>query len=208
MQSIIYKLGPPCLHQTWKLYEYRESTEAVLDIIYAMRSYQKWAVLATLSVVIPVSFAREGTDKFPTVDVLNGTYHGVHSQHYDQDVFLGVPYTQQPVDDVLLQIPHSLNTSWTKPRNATEYSPSCLGYGQSEGASESCLTLNVVRPGGTKLEDKLPVAVWLYGGGFTSGSSTDQRYNLSFIVEQSVKMGTPMIAISLNHRLHCWGLMW
>lgn len=87
-------------------------------------------------------------------------------------------------------------------------SPSCLGYGQSEGASESCLTLNVVRPSGTKLEDKLPVAVWTYGGGYTSGSSADQRYNLSFIVDQSVQMGTPIVAVSFNYRLHCWGFMW
>lgn len=50
--------------------------------------------------------------------------------------------------------------------------------------------------------------VWIYGGGFTQGSSANQQYNLSFIVDQSVQIGTPMIAVSLNYRLHCWGFMW
>ncbi|PCH06537.1 Carboxylesterase, type B [Penicillium occitanis (nom. inval.)] len=173
-----------------------------------MWSFRKWAILAALFAIIPSCASGKGPNKSPTVDVLNGTYYGIHNQHYDQDFFLGVPYAHQPVGDLRLQIPHSLNTSWTGPRNATEYSPSCLGYNQSTGASEACLTLNVVRPSGTKPEDKLPVAVWIYGGGFTSGSSSNQKYNLSFIVDQSVQMGTPMIAVSLNYRLHCWGFMW
>lgn len=52
------------------------------------------------------------------------------------------------------------------------------------------------------------VLVWIYGGGFTSGSASDPQYNLSYIVDQSVKIGRPMIATSINYRLHCWGFMW
>jgi carboxylesterase type B len=32
--------------------------------------------------------------------------------------------------------------------------------------SEDCLTINVVRPAGTKAGDKLPVLFWIFGGGF------------------------------------------
>jgi triacylglycerol lipase len=88
-----------------------------------MRLSPKWAVLAVLFATIPCTVGK-GPDKVPTVGVLNGTYYGVHSRHYDQDFFLGVPYAQQPVGNLRLQVPHSLNTSWTEPRNATEYSPS------------------------------------------------------------------------------------
>ncbi|KAE8307788.1 Alpha/Beta hydrolase protein [Aspergillus transmontanensis] len=144
----------------------------------------------------------------PTARVLNGTYYGVHNDHYDQDLFLGMPYAQQPVGDLRLRTPQSLNESWTTPRNATEYSPACLGYGQTSGASEACLTLNVVRPSGASPSDNLPVSVWIYGGGFTGGSSSDPRYNLTFIVNESVTIGTPMIGVSINYRLHCWGYMW
>ncbi|GKZ39391.1 hypothetical protein AbraIFM66950_000220 [Aspergillus brasiliensis] len=151
---------------------------------------------------------RAGIPSNPSVTVRNGTYYGLHNEHYNQDFFLGMPYALQPVGDLRLQTPQSLNTSWSSARNATQYSPACVGFGQTEGASEACLTLNVIRPGNTSTHDRLPVAVWIYGGGFTSGSSSDPQYNLSYIVDQSVQMGQPMIAVSLNYRLHCWGFMW
>jgi carboxylesterase type B len=39
------------------------------------------------------------------------------------------------------------------------------------------------------------------------GGSADKRYNLSFIVSDSVKLGTPMIAVSLNYRLSAYGFL-
>lgn len=54
---------------------------------------------------------------------------------------------------------------------------------------EDCLTLNVVRGDDIKPGAGLPVAVWIHGGGFGDGSSRDQRYNLSAIVQQSHKIG-------------------
>ena len=167
----------------------------------------------------------------PTVAVRNGSYFGVHLNNYQQDIFLGIPFAQPPVGDLRLRVPVSLNTSWTGVRNATEYSPACFGYGEDTefGAgnycSEDCLTLNVVRPSGHG-NKKLPVGVWIYGlvhtfgissvqfinrdprGGFYEGSSRDPRYNLSFIVQQSVEIGKPIIGVSFNYRLHGWGFLY
>lgn len=98
---------------------------------------------------------RHGTT--PTADVLNGTYFGVHNEQYDQDFFLGVPFAQPPIDELRLQVPQSLNTTWAESRNATKYGPICLGYNQTTGASEDCLTLNIVRPSGVLPDAKLPV---------------------------------------------------
>ncbi|KAL2813467.1 carboxylesterase [Aspergillus cavernicola] len=182
----------------------------------ASKSFVAFHRLATWSTILITgalcaAFEKEGGSGIaahPQAIVRNGTYYGLHSVQYDQDYFLGMPFAQQPVGDLRLQTPQPLNTSWSTARNATEYSPACVGYGQTEGASEACLTLNVVRPGGISSDERLPVAVWIYGGGFTSGSSSNPQYNLSFIVDQSVKMGRPMIGVSLNYRLHCWGFMW
>ncbi|KAJ5635900.1 carboxylesterase [Penicillium longicatenatum] len=175
-------------------------------------------VFSILSLLLPreafgtVTCRRNGhlecLPRAPTAETRNGTYHGIHNDNYNQDFFLGIPYAQQPVGYLRLRTPQSLNESWTMPRNATEYSPACVGYKQSVGASEACLTLNVIRPSGVSPNERLPVAVWIYGGGFTSGSSANQQYNLSFIVEESVKVSSPIIAVSLNYRLHCWGFMW
>lgn len=37
------------------------------------------------------------------------------------------------------------------------------------------------------------------------GGSADKRYNMTFIVQNSVEMGTPVIGVSLNYRLHAFG---
>lgn len=168
-------------------------------------------VLATLST--SVASSKIPYNASPKVKVLNGTYEGVYNQKYNQDLFLGIPYAQPPVDDLRLRVPQPLNTSWEGTRNATEYSPQCIGYGSDTWVlgnyvSEDCLTINVVRPAGTSSKNtNLPVALWIHGGGFTNGGSSDPRYNLSFIVEQSVKMGTPMVAASINYRLQNWGFL-
>lgn len=115
---------------------------------------------ATLTSVLLATAAKEEHREkaHPSVTVLNGTYYGLHNTHYNQDFFLGIPFAQQPVGDLRFQIPRQLNTSWSVPRNATEYSPACVGYKQTQGASEACLTLNVVRPADFARYDNLPVA--------------------------------------------------
>jgi carboxylesterase type B len=148
----------------------------------------------------------------PIVDLSNGTYRGTYNQHYHQDLFLGMPYAKAPVNDLRLRVPQSLNSTWTGIRNATKYSPSCIGYGSDtwvlgNHVSEDCLSINVVRPAGLPEGAKLPVAVWIHGGGWVNGGSSDPRYNLSFIVEQSVRNGMPIIAASMNYRLHAWGFL-
>lgn len=67
--------------------------------------------------------------------------------------------------------------------------------------------MNVIRPAGFSRDEKLPVAVWIFGGGFVQGSGVDKRYNMSFIVQHSVEIGQPMIAVTINYRLSAWGFL-
>lgn len=104
----------------------------------------------------------------------------------------------------------SLNQSWDDVRSATQYSPNCLSYvieEQGHKLSEDCLYVNVVRPSRVADTAELPVAFWIHSGGFTTGGSAYARYNLSFIVEQSVKIGTPIVAVSFNYRLSAYGFL-
>ena len=73
--------------------------------------------------------------------------------------------------------------------------------------SENCLTLNVVRPVGVFAHAKLPVAVWIYGGGFAEGSTSLSINNLSYFVNASTAMGKPLIAVSMNFRQTFFGLI-
>ncbi|CAI7575320.1 unnamed protein product [Penicillium pancosmium] len=148
--------------------------------------------------------------KTPTATVRNGTYSGVHSSTYDQDFFLGIPYAQQPVGNLRFTVPQSLNESWDGVHDAKDYSDICVGYGTDSiwyPQSEACLTLNVIRDSSAKKSSKLPVGVWIHGGGFYMGSGADQRYNMSTIVANSYKIGKPFIAVTLNYRLSAWGFI-
>jgi hypothetical protein len=85
----------------------------------------------------------------------------------------------------------------------------CYGYGSDQWnypVSENCLYMNVIRPAG-HAHEKLPVAFWIHGGGFYQGGGIDQRYNISFMIENSVKIGKPIIGISINYRLSAWGFL-
>lgn len=170
--------------------------------------------LITVSLLAGLAWARPASDSKPVATVQNGSYYGVLNPTYNQDNFLGIPYAQPPTGDLRFRAPQPLNESWDGLRNATEYSPQCFGYGSDTWilgnyVSEDCLTINVVRPHGVGQDDatKLPVALWIHGGGLTNGGSSDPRYNLSRIVDQSVQMGKPMIAASMNYRLHAWGFL-
>lgn len=58
----------------------------------------------------------------PTARVKNGTLLGVHSDAYDQDFFLGIPYAQPPVGSLRYRAPASLNSSWYDAKPATQNS--------------------------------------------------------------------------------------
>lgn len=125
-------------------------------------------LVSSLSLVAAALATPLHNPKSPVVTILNGSYAGIHNQHFNQDFFLGIPFAQPPILDLRLRIPQSLNTSFPEIRNATDYSPACIGYGEDTyiGAgnytSEDCLTLNIVRPDGYQGR-KLPVGVWIYG---------------------------------------------
>lgn len=110
----------------------------------------------------------------PTGVTKNGTYEGFHISSFNQEAFYGIPFALPPVGPLRLRHPVTYNQSWEGIRNATVRSASCPGYdGFSDGLilNEDCLTLDVVRPANTTVDSKLPVFVWIYGGGSYSLTS-------------------------------------
>lgn len=71
--------------------------------------------------------------------------------------------------------------------------------------SEDCLTLRVDRPANTTSTDKLPVMVWIYGGGDTIGQIYDQIYDPSQLLASANGKGTPVIFVAMNYRLGIFG---
>ncbi|KAF4580247.1 hypothetical protein EYR40_003229 [Pleurotus pulmonarius] len=71
--------------------------------------------------------------------------------------------------------------------------------------SEDCLSINVIVPSTATPTSKLPVAVWIFGGGFELGSPN--MYDGGPIVERSIQLGEPVIYVSMNYRLNAFGFL-
>lgn len=171
------------------------------------------SLLASSSLAAAAVLPRNASSAAPIVNLKNGSYYGVHSSQYEQDYFLGMPFAQPPLGDLRLRQPQSLNSTWADIRNATVYQPECIGYGSDQWVlgnyiSEDCLSVNVIRPADVDSTAKLPVAVFFNPGGWVEGGNSDPRYNMSFIVRQSMEMGTPIMAVSPNYRLSLFGFLY
>ncbi|KAJ5585740.1 hypothetical protein N7450_005527 [Penicillium hetheringtonii] len=146
----------------------------------------------------------------PTAITRNGTIQGIQLPFFQQDLFLGIPYAQAP----RLDNPQPVNTTYDhdSPFDASRYGNTCYGFGSNEllglTQSEDCLNLNIIRPSRTIEENNanpFPVLFWIYGGGLHQGSSADPMWNLTYIVQRSVKEQQPLIAVSINYRLSFLG---
>ena len=120
--------------------------------------------------------------------------------------FLGIPYAAPPLGDLRWTAPVPV-AKWAGVKKATEFGSHCMQgrvFGDmvfhDPGASEDCLTLNLGVPD-KHVEPKLPVMVWIYGGGFVAGTTSEGRQEGSHLAQQGV------IVVSMNYRLGVFGFM-
>ncbi|KAJ7784796.1 Alpha/Beta hydrolase protein [Mycena olivaceomarginata] len=71
--------------------------------------------------------------------------------------------------------------------------------------SEDCLNLNIARPSGVDAGAKLPVIVFIYGGGFFTGFNEEQTTAPDGMILESVQNGLPVIHVHMNYRLTIFG---
>lgn len=71
--------------------------------------------------------------------------------------------------------------------------------------SEDCLSLRVDRPAHTNSSAKLPVMVWIYGGGDSIGQIYDGAYDPSGLVINAAQKGSPVIYVAMNYRVGIFG---
>ncbi|KAF9960536.1 hypothetical protein BGZ70_008574 [Mortierella alpina] len=75
-------------------------------------------------------------------------------------------------------------------------------------SEHDCLSLNIFMPtSALDSSEKLPVLVWIYGGGFKIGSITAPLYDCTELVASSIELKKPMIVVAINHRLNYFGFM-
>ncbi|KAI9348726.1 Carboxylesterase family-domain-containing protein [Zopfochytrium polystomum] len=94
--------------------------------------------------------------------------------------------------------------------NATSFGPTCVQNFTATNPfsqSEDCLTINVYAPASIAKGAKLPVMVYVYGGNFDSGSSSNSAFNGSTLVHRSVELGQDVVVVTFNYRLGVFGFL-
>lgn len=112
--------------------------------------------------------------------------------------FANIPFAAAPIGPLRWQPPQPAS-GWTGTRDATVPGAICIqppangdpGVGPSP-MSEDCLTLNVWAPQGA---ERLPVMVWIHGGGYNNGSGTAALYDGTNLARRGV------VVVTINYRL-------
>jgi para-nitrobenzyl esterase len=115
--------------------------------------------------------------------------------------FLGIPYGKAPVGALRFAPPEPAEP-WTSTRDATAFGPSCpqpAGTLAASGAqNEDCLSVNVFVPTAASTTKPLPVMVFIHGGAFVSGGSSQYA-------GESLTAAGPVVLVTLNYRLGALG---
>ncbi|KAF8676847.1 Extracellular triacylglycerol lipase precursor [Rhizoctonia solani] len=141
-----------------------------------------------------------------TIQGANGvSYLGAFDETLNQDIFQGVPFGQPPVGSLRFKPP----VAWAPKSapvtlNATALGPSChQGTSTILFVSEDCLTINIRRVHNSTSSSRLPVMVWIYGGGFYNGDVTE--YTGRLLLPKAASLGNPVVYVSFNYRLGVFG---
>jgi para-nitrobenzyl esterase len=121
--------------------------------------------------------------------------------------YLGVPFAAPPVRELRWHEPMPAK-SWKGIYNADTKITNCYialrattlnHYFGEIKSSEDCLNVNIWTPPGAKPGDKLPVVVWIHGGGFQEGSINFDVYGGEPLAKKGV------IFMGISYRVNIFG---
>lgn len=130
-------------------------------------------------------------------------------------VFKGVPYAAPPVGELRFKHPQDPRR-WRGVRSAKEYSAAAIQHVMDDDTApsnvhgvpqmlarsqfeEDCLYLNIWTPAKTP-EDKLPVFIWIHGGGMVAGSGVE-----CVCEGEGLAKRKDIIVVTINYRLGLFG---
>ena len=160
-----------------------------------------------LFVVAVLSFTSAFAAVTDPVHVEQGLLAGSNGNSPDVRVYRGVPFAAPPVGDLRWKAPQPA-AKWQGVRKAAEFSNACwqtpypaaaaIYQAMLPGLSEDCLYLNIWTPA-KSAKDRLPVMVWIHGGGFTRGFGGTSSYNGEALARKGA------IIVTINYRLGIFG---
>ena len=140
----------------------------------------------------------------PTVTTEFGTYHGITTSQ-GTVAYLGIPYAKPPVGARRWKAPEHLDPEH-RDYDCTHFGDSALQkydpvmYASRRQQSENCLSLNVWV--GHEGAQKLPVMVFIHGGAYVEGGSSDPMYDGSNFTKRN-----DVVYVTINYRVNLFGYM-
>lgn len=115
-------------------------------------------------------------------------------------VYKGIPFAAPPIGDLRWKAPQPAHP-WEGIKQADNFAPTPMqGGNPPSGKSEDCLYLNIWTPA-KSADEKIPVLVWIYGGGFSFGSTSEPSYNGEMLAKKGV------ILVSIAYRVGQLGFL-
>ena len=169
-----------------------------------------WALLLLLFVAC--STEKEKADN-PVLTIEGGKVLGVPADNPGVFVYRGIPYAAPPIGALRWKEPQPV-VKWDTVRVCDKFGhpgyqavhypgfyASEWGYGDEAPYSEDCLYLNVWTKAPGQTDKKLPVALWIHGGGYREGWGSEPEFDGQEWAAKDV------VLVSINYRLGIFGFM-
>ena len=157
------------------------------------------AALSMFGSLVFESGLRAQGERFVFALTREGQVYGIAD--FDIAKFMGIPYAAPPIGPARWHAPAKAPER-SEILAANRFGPSCpQAPGQMFQASiqnsEDCLTINIFTP--ARMDERLPVMVWIHGGGLSSGTAADPLYDGSGLARDGV------VVVTFNYRLGALG---
>lgn len=168
---------------------------------------KKLAVLLAVAALVGCSSAPE----MPVLTIEGGQIQGVTTDIKGVTVYRGIPYAAPPIGENRWRAPQPVipwegvkvcDTFGHPPFQGAHYPGNYTtewGYGDEAPYSEDCLYLNVWTTASGQPEKKLPVAIWIFGGGMREGWGSEPEFDGQEWAAKDV------VLVSFNYRVGPFG---
>jgi para-nitrobenzyl esterase len=160
---------------------------------------KQWLCVALALILVPATSNAAAALALTTSGSISGLREGGVS------VYKGVPFAAPPLGELRWRPPEP-PAPWKGTRTATAFAPACMQEGVSmpgevpPADSEDCLYLNIWTPA-KRIAERLPVIVWIHGGGYRNGSASMPLYWGDQLAHQGV------IVVTIAYRLGPLGFL-
>ncbi|HZQ46136.1 MAG TPA: carboxylesterase family protein [Verrucomicrobiae bacterium] len=149
----------------------------------------------------------------PVLTIDGGKVEGVKADLKGVYVYRGIPYAAPPIKALRWKAPQPV-VPWQGVKIADKFGhpgyqavhypggyTTEWGYGDESPYSEDCLYLNVWTTAPGKTDKKLPVALWIHGGGYREGWGSEPEFDGQEWGNKNV------VLVSINYRLGVFGFL-